>query len=389
MPNFSNNRVFAAACMGMLLFGIVFLSLGSISTFIQTRFGLNATGAASLASSLPFGMLAGTIGFGPVADRYGYKYLLVFSSLLIIIALETIASASSLFLLQLSFFGIGMGGGAINGATNALASDITSESKGARLSLLGVFFGIGALGMPLLMGILTNTMNYETVISIVGFVIVIPVIYFLFTNFPEPKQKQGFPLKQGVALLREPILLLMGMILFFESGLEGMVSNWTTTFLGSVHFPVEKALFALSVQVAALMAGRLLLSRLLKEFPPSLLLFICISLVITGSLLLFLSHSSLWVIVALVLCGFGFAAGFPVILGFTGELYPQLSGTAFSIVIIMALIGNTVLNYVTGLLSGNTEIRYFPLLMATCAIIMAILLKVTMPVIKRRKAELI
>ncbi len=389
MTHYSNNRVFAAACMGMLLFGIAFLSLGTVSTFIQTRFGLSTAGAASLASSLPFGMLAGTICFGPVADRYGYKYMFVLSSLLIIIALETIALASSLFLLQLSFFGIGMGGGAINGATNALASDITSESKGARLSLLGVFFGIGALGMPLLMGMMTKTLNYETVISIVGFIIAIPVIYFLFTSFPEPKLKQGFPLKQGIALLREPVLLLMGVILFFESGLEGMVSNWTTTFLGSEYFPVKKALFALSVQVAALVFGRLLLSRLLKKLSPSLLLFICISLVVAGSLLLFFSHSFMWVIVALVLCGFGFAAGFPVILGFTGELYPQLSGTAFSIVIIMALIGNTILNYVTGLLSGTTGIRYFPLLMAACAIAMAILLKVAMPFIHRSKAELL
>ena len=53
-------------------------------------------------------------------------------------------------------FFIGFGGGIINGGTNALVADISAENKGANLSLLGVFFGIGALGMPLLLGVLSK-----------------------------------------------------------------------------------------------------------------------------------------------------------------------------------------------------------------------------------------
>jgi hypothetical protein len=36
---------------------------------------------------------------------------------------------------------LGFGGGIINGSTNAVVADISSEDKGANLSLLGVFFG--------------------------------------------------------------------------------------------------------------------------------------------------------------------------------------------------------------------------------------------------------
>ena len=49
-------------------------------------------------------------------------------------------------------FLFGLGGGAVNGATNALVSDISEKDKGANLSLLGVFFGLGALGMPFILG---------------------------------------------------------------------------------------------------------------------------------------------------------------------------------------------------------------------------------------------
>lgn len=366
--------VFAAACAGMLLFGMVFISLGTISTFIQEKFGLDAIRTGSLASSLPFGMLLGSVIFGPVADRYGYKLLLISGTLLISLSLEAIALAGSFFILQASFFMIGLGGGIINGGTNALAADITEQAKGAKLSLLGIFFGIGALGMPLLVGLLNRIWDYTVIISATGGFILIPLLFFALISFPEPKQKKGFPVKQGIQLLKKPLILIMGIILFFESGLEGMVSNWTTSFIKNAEFSSENALFALSVQVFALILGRLILSRVLKTFSPFATYLICTVLIITGSLLLLFENSYLMILLSLGLMGFGFAAGFPVILGLTGEKFPHLSGTAFSIVIVMALIGNTGLNYLTGIVSESAGMNHFPWLLAGCSICMGLFL---------------
>lgn len=370
MRNFCRGKILVAAYIGMLLFGIAFLSLGTVSTFLQAKFSLSPSSTASLASSLPFGMLAGTLLFGPVADRFGYKYLLVIPALLIVLAMELLARAQALWVLQVSFFLIGAGGGALNGATNALVADVTEENKGAELSLLGVFFGIGALGMPALMGILTKTIAYETIISATGWILLLPAIFFMLTAFPDPKQKQGFPVGKGIALLREPLLIIAGLILFFESGLEGMVSNWTTTFLANRNISADKALFALSVQVVALVVARLMLSRLLRKFPPLSVLFLCLLLLGAGSLLLYFGAGYGIALVSMVLFGFGFAAGFPVVLGIIGERYPTLSGTAFGMVIMMALIGNTLLNYLTGIVSQAWGIGFFPLLLTICIVIM-------------------
>jgi fucose permease len=376
MKNYRPAKVFAAACLGMFLFGIAFMSLGTVSTFIQTKFGFNATQAASLATSLPFGMLAGTLLFGPVADRFGYKYLLTISALLIVISLELMANALNIHILQLAFFLIGTGGGALNGATNALAADITDDNKSSRLSLLGVFFGIGALGLPLLMGVLTRYFNYGTIISATGWFIILPVVCFMLIRFPDPKQRKGFPVKQGVSMLRESLLILIGCVLFFESGMEGMVSNWTTTFLKSGNIEPAKALFALSTQVAAMIVARFLLAAALKKYPPLRLFAFSLLLVATGSVLLYLVPHYFVVLLVMVMFGFGFAAGFPVMLGITGERYPTLLGTAFSIVIIMALIGNTLLNYLTGILAGTWGIRFFPVILTICSLVMLILLRV-------------
>ena len=62
---YNRNLVFAAACLGMLLFGIVFLSLGSVNNMLAERFHLDDNGIGTLTALLPFGILAGSLIFGP------------------------------------------------------------------------------------------------------------------------------------------------------------------------------------------------------------------------------------------------------------------------------------------------------------------------------------
>ena len=50
---YRNNLVFAAACLGMLLFGIVFLSLGSVNNMLAERFGLGDIAIGTLTALLP------------------------------------------------------------------------------------------------------------------------------------------------------------------------------------------------------------------------------------------------------------------------------------------------------------------------------------------------
>jgi len=371
---YKKNLVFAAACIGMLLFGIVFLSLGTIFTLLKTKFAIDDITAASLSSLLPLGMLAGSVIFGPVVDRYGYKNLLIVCSILILIGIEIIAFTGVFYLLQAAFFLIGFGGGAINGGTNALVADISSEGKGANLSLLGVFYGIGAISMPVILGAFSKTFSNEAIISGIGLFIILPVIYFIVIGFPVPKQAQGFPLKQGLSLLKEPILLLFGFVLFFESGLEGIAGNWTTTFMkDGLKLTTEDALFTLSAQVVALTFARLILGKVLKLAKPQIVLFVCYAVIFAGAALLASAPGFTGAVIALALLGAGFSAGFPVVLGFVAERFTNLSGTAFSVVLVMALTGNTLMNYLVGAVSQNFGIQKFPLIIMISAVLMALL----------------
>src|SRR5512138_153732 len=132
----------------MLTFGIVLTVLGAVLPTVIERFGIDKAQAGSLFLLMTFGILAGSLVFGPMVDRYGYKGMLLLAIILIAAGLEGIAFASSLGILRVAIAAIGFGGGIVNGGTNALVADISIEEKGASLNLLGVFFGIGAVGVP-------------------------------------------------------------------------------------------------------------------------------------------------------------------------------------------------------------------------------------------------
>lgn len=384
LPAYNRSLVFIAACAGMLLFGIVFLSLGTVMTFVRQQYGLNELQAGSLTALLPFGILAGSVVFGPVVDRYGYKYVLLFSALIIFLSFEGIAYAGSLLILQIAFVLIGFGGGIINGATNALVADISSDSKGANLSLLGVFYGIGAVGMPFLLSLLSDQFSYSSIVAGIGIFVLLPFIFFLSVRFPVSKIRHGFSLKEAGNLF-SPVLLLLGFVLFFESAVEGIANNWATSFALTVVTPVNAfALIALTLSNISLVISRLLLGIILVKAKPHRLLYLCWSCVLAGSLIMYFFHSVAGLYLGMILIGFGFGAGFPVVLGYVGELYPGFTGTAFSIVITIALIGNTIVNGLTGMVSQKYGVNYFPLIMATCVVFMMIIFSISLPKLSRK-----
>ncbi len=385
---FSFTRVFSAACIGMLLFGVVIITLGSILPSLITKFQLDEIKAGTLTSLLPLGIVGGSLLFGPIVDRHSYKYLLIICALVIMVGIEGIALTENIHILQLSIIMIGLGGGAINGGTNALVSDISSNSsrgRSANLSLLGVFFGIGALGMPFLLGLLSEQYTNYHILGVIGLILILPILYFAFTKFPEPKQTQSVPLKNIRSLLKDVNLLFLGLILFFQSGVEGIINNWSTLYLQTESsFIQDHALYALSLFVLSLTLTRVALIFLLNRIRPYRILIASIFLVNLG-VFCFMAPGLIYrEVIGLVLLGSGLAAGFPIVLGYVGTLYPQFSGIAFSIVLVIALSGNILLNFFMGLISETHGVGVFSTLLLTCTISLAAVLVITLKRISRK-----
>jgi len=371
----SVRAIFASACLGMLTFGIVLTILGAVLPSIIEQFGIDKAQAGSLFMLMTFAILAASLAVGPLVDRFGYKGMLLLGTALIAAGLEGIAFAGSMTALRLAIVLIGFGGGIINGGTNALVADISSEAKHANLNLLGVFFGIGAVGVPFVLATLGESFAHSTLISAVGALILCPFLFITATAFPAPKHPQGFPIAAAGKLIRDPLLLMMGLMLFLESGLEITVGGWTSTFVKEeLAVPARAALVILSLYWLGMMLARIALGALFRNVDPARAMYTCVAVGLTGSLLLLNTNDSTIAAISVFMLGVGLATTFPTVLGFLGHRYADLSGTAFSLVIAMALCGGMLLPWVTGVVGGRYGMRGSFVIVPAALVLLAILL---------------
>ena len=365
---------FFVACAGMLLFGITLITLGAVLPDLKIKFGLDEIAAGALYAILPFGILAGSLVFGYFCDRYGYKGLLSVSCLLVVIGLAGIAWLSSLALLKICIFVFGFGGGCINGATNALVSDISEKNKGANLSLLGVFFAIGALGMPLILGVLRESTGFENILYAIVALGAVIFIVMTLVKFPPAKNTNDVDATHIFRLFGNRVLLLIAFFLFFQSSLEAVVHNWITTYLNeSLGIAKDKALYALTLNVVGMALMRLLMGSVLRNVSGKTLLWVSMAMMLASSAMLFFTTGYVASAIALTLLGAGMAAGFPMMYAIVGRRHPEISATAFSFILSIALIGNMLVNYFMGIIAKNYGIEKVTILIIGEVIAMIIL----------------
>lgn len=379
-PSYHRRLVFAAACLGMLVFGVVLTSLGALLPSIIDQFGIDRTEAGSLLMLMSFGVLLGSLVFGPVADRYGHKLLLLASLALVIVGLEGIAFASSIGWLKAAIVLVGFAGGVVNGGANALVADISEGGRTAGLSLLGIFFGIGAVGVPFSLSLLLDSFAYPTLIAAVGLTVLVPVAFAAALRFPRPKQGQGLPAREALRLTGDRVLLLMGMVLFLQSGLEVTVGGWTASYYQErMGLDGTRALVFLSLFWLGMMLARLALGTIFGRVPGRVSLPVSIGVAMLGSALMLSAPTLALAGIGTWLIGAGLGAGFPIMLAMVGERYAELSGTAFSIVLVIALTGGSLIPFLAGIIGEHRGLAasflIVPVVLAAQLVLFAIVLR--------------
>ena len=370
-----NNRtyhtpaVFAAACAGMAFFGVTMLSLGPILGKLGAVVG---EGALALPSTMSIGIILGTILFGPVVDRFGYKWLLVISSVLALAGIQGLARFVQLPMLHGSMFCLGLGGGILNGLTNALVSDIYDDDKrGGRLGVLGAFYCIGALLWTLLNYFIPD---YSLPLNAISVVMALFIVYFCWIAFPKAKPSENLSVSKSLGLLKYPALLLFAVVLFFESGFEGCSGSFTVEFFTrTTPMETKAATLAMTWFTVGMMAGRFPLGAIQRRLKALGTLYTYLSVALAGVVLYTLCNGAVGAYIAMTLIGFGVGATFPVILNYIGGAFRNQSGTAMSIAIFIALLGQFTFNRLTGNAFAIGRYATLPALMFTAVVaVMAI-----------------
>jgi len=384
MEKLVKTKVLIAGFTGMIFFGVAFVILGAVMPSLLEKFSIDHTQASMLAGLLPVGILFGSLLFGPVIDRFGYKSLIITASLTTFFGLQWLALSETITSARISIFLIGLGGGVLNGLTNSLVSDIsTDRERASNLSILGVFYTAGALTIPLLFATLSGIFTYAAITSGAGFLVLLSALYYIFINFPQAKHKQGLPLIKMLSVAKEPFVLLLSFILFFQSGIEGISNNWIPEYLKSYkEFGNENSMLALTALIAGVGIGRALLGFILRRTQGGVVLSVSMIMVISGATLLEFTSSNLMVFSGISLIGIGFASTFPIVFSMLGTKYREVSGTVFSFALVIALTGNTLLNF----LIGQIGLNRYPTLIALCAITIITLFTINNSLNKRKKS---
>ena len=370
-------RLQFSAWAGMFVFGIVMAILGAILPSLFERIGFGAGAAGNLFLTMNFAMLLATLFFGPVVDRFGFRSILAVSAFLVAAAFLLLSRAATYSVVLAAAVVLGLGGGALNGGTNALTSDLhEGEKRGAALNVLGIFFGFGALSVPFLIGTLRERLGLGRILVLATALSLVPFIIYVVLRFPRAKHAQGFPIKDAAGIARNPLLWLTGFILFFESGNEFTVGGWISSHLQTTFgVAAGTAALVLAGYWAAVMAGRLVSSRLVRGVRNETLILASAALSLVAALLMALAPSGPAAAMGAVLIGAGFAAIYPTTLAIVGANFAAFTGTAFSVVISLGLVGGMLSPWLAGRIAQASSLRRgFIIPVVNCALIIVLTL---------------
>jgi MFS transporter, FHS family, glucose/mannose:H+ symporter len=347
----------AASFAGMFGFGVVMALLGAILPLISQSLRFDLAQAGGLFLVMNGAMLATTFALGPLLDRFGIKPAFLLAPLFVAGALTLIANTGTFAGLQAGVILLGIGGGALNQATNTLIADLHEDArrKGAALNLLGVFFGFGGLFVPFTIGTLLGVLGLAKILYLAAALTLTTTAMSVALAFPAPRQSAGVSMVEVLRLARQPLIVTLAVLLFLESGNEFVLGGYMTSYLTrSLGATVPIASILLAVYWGALMFARVVLSRVLLHVSGHVLTLASAAGVAASVSVLVGVPSLLVAGVAIVVLGLSIAAIFPTTLGLAGARYPSHSGTAFGILIGISLTGGMTLPWVVGRIADRS-----------------------------------
>ncbi|HEV2118232.1 MAG TPA: MFS transporter [Terriglobales bacterium] len=364
--------LFAAACAAMFIFGVVLALLGTLFGLpaMRERLGVNLAQQGDLFLLLFAGVCFATVVVGPLIDCFGHKLVLLASSVLVTLALVEFAVARSLLSAAVAALVIGLGGGGLNTASNVLTSDLYEGKRGRMLNLLGIFYGFGALFIPLLAAGITSLLPMPELLLCTAVLPLIAIVACAVLPFPPPREGHGMSWREILEVVRYPGLLLFSLLLFIESGNEAVLAGWTSTYVGEAGAAARLATWILAGYWAGLMLGRFSATHLLRYFRDVKLVLLSALGTMAGCAILLGARSLPVLAAAVVFTGFAQSAIYPTSLAMIGDRYRRYAGTAFGVLFAIGLAGGAVFPWAVGQISEARSVRagMVLLLVGACAV---------------------
>ena len=349
-PSSWRTRIAAAlACAGMLLVGWTGLLVPSLIRSIEPAFDQTDAGIGVFFFVNSVAYVSGSMLGGLLTERIGRRVVLPLAVTLIAIGLAGMATVPTWELFLVLAIPFGLGAGAIDGGMNGLVLDLYPDSRGRALNLLHLFFSLGALASPLVVGRLVEAgAGWQTVIIGTALAAVPIAILLVVADVPSGRHTRGGATTGARIGLSVPLIALAVAIACYVASEIG-VSNWLVRFLESATLGLATSALALFWGCLAL--GRIGTAALGDRFDHAR--FAATAALVAGIALVaaVLVPSLPASIVLFGVVGFAFGPVYPLIMAVGGDRYPSRSAAVSGFLSGSAVIGAIVYPPLMGFVS--------------------------------------
>jgi fucose permease len=334
--------------------------------FDQTDAGF---GLLYLVSALLFAV--GALSAGLIGERLGRRVLLPLSALLIAVGLATQGAAPTWPVLLLGVAFAAAGSGAIDAGVNGVVMDLSVSGKGSALNRLHLFYSVGALGAPLVIGQLVGLgVDWRLVAVGTGVAALALVVPMRAVGSVPPRRRAAAAASDAAARddraagpiervsprndraagpdLRLPLAILGAAIACYVATELG-VSSWLVGFLADE--PMSVATLGLGLFWLGHASGRLAAVRFADRFDPIWFTTAC---AIGGGVALAVAvygPAGAPRIAAFALTGFALGPVWPMIMTVGGTLFPHRAATVSGVLTAAGVVGSVLYPPFMGLIS--------------------------------------
>ncbi len=283
----------------------------------NTQVGLNQISIIFIARAL--GYLAGSFLSGRLYDRVHGHSIIVGMLLATAIAFVLIPSISTLAVLMMVVFMLGIAEGGIDVGGNSLIVWVHHERVGPFMNGLHFFFGIGAFISPMVIAqVVLRTGDFRWAYWLLAG-LMLPLAFW-FTRLPSPPIEHA-PQNTGKLQTNSLLLVVIAAMLFIYVGAETGYGNWIFTYATRLNLAdATGAALLTSTFWGSFTLGRLLGVPISTRARPAAIIFFDLlgGLACVASVMLFPeSQTMLWL--GTIGAGMLMASIFPTALAFAGQ----------------------------------------------------------------------
>lgn len=278
---------------------------------------------------LSVGSMIGILSSGPLVMRLGARPVVLLGSVLIVVAMPTIATGAIagmplLAAFGLALFGGGMGGGEV--AMNVEGADVEALGKRPFLPALHGCFSLGTvIGAGL--GILANAAAFSVVthlvlIGILGTGLITWALRSIpaGTGLVSPAERAQQTATPAPAIWKDSRLILIGCIVLAMALAEGTANDWLPLVMVDGHgldATLGSAVYA--IFAASMTVGRFAGGPIVARVGRSRVLMVSALFAAVGLSLVAYVDNQAVAVTAVVLWGLGASLGFPLALSAAGD----------------------------------------------------------------------